>query len=107
MENARSGGAFQNQGHGLLGTRMQRNTERILKGQATVAAYRIPDILDKINNVIGEIKGVKNLSLTGQLRDFIYYAKNQGFSFNLYVRPDTKLSRTADQTVEGYRCRRL
>lgn len=91
MANAERGGQFANQVHGIVGT--VQNTERILQGQATGAAYRIPDMLSHIDKVLGEIKGVQNLSNTGQLRDFIGFAKETGYSFNLYVKPDTTLTK--------------
>jgi hypothetical protein len=90
LQNAASGRAFEQGTLGLLGA--AKNTERILTGEATGAAYRIPDILDHISKTLGEIKGVKDLSLTTQLDDFITYCRDTGYSFNLYVRPDTTLT---------------
>ncbi len=51
---------------------------------------RIPDGLTP--EVLSEVKNVKRLSFTRQLRDFSDHAKANGLRFDLYVRPDTKLS---------------
>jgi len=51
---------------------------------------RIPDGINSIT--LSEIKNVKSLSYTRQLRDFADIAKQQGLSFDLYVRPSTKMS---------------
>lgn len=58
-------------------------------------------MLNRIDKVLGEIKGVQSLSNTGQLRDFIRYAKDTGYSFNLYVRPDTTLSAKLIDNLKG------
>ena len=51
---------------------------------------RIPDGLTR--TALSEVKNVESLSFTRQLRDFADYAKQTGRRFDLYVRPDTKLS---------------
>jgi RHS repeat-associated protein len=51
---------------------------------------RIPDGLT--NTVLSEVKNVKSLSFTQQLRDFSQYAGQKGLQFNLYVRPGAQLS---------------
>ena len=51
---------------------------------------RIPDGL--ANGVLSEVKNVGSLSYTQQLRDFAQYAQQNGFRFDLYVRPGAQLS---------------
>ena len=51
---------------------------------------RIPDGLN--DTTLSEVKNVSNQSYTQQLRDFSDYANSTGRDFDLYVRPDTKLS---------------
>jgi hypothetical protein len=51
---------------------------------------RIPDGLTP--TVLSEVKNVQSLSYTQQLRDFAAYAQQTGRQFDLYVRPDTRLS---------------
>ena len=41
---------------------------------------------------MGEIKNVKNLSLTPQLKDYINYCYENGYQFTLYIREGTQLS---------------
>ena len=41
---------------------------------------------------MSEIKNVKKLSFTRQLRDYAQYAKANNLRFDLYVRPGTQLS---------------
>ena len=71
-----------------------KNSERILVGGATDAAYRIPDVLSRAEGFVGEIKTNKNLGLTSQIEDFFTYAKSEvpPLRFRLYVMPDTVLS---------------
>ena len=59
---------------------------------------RIPDGLT--GRAISEVKNVKTLSFTRQLRDYSDFAKNNGLKFDLYVRPDTNLSGTLLDAVE-------
>jgi RHS repeat-associated protein len=51
---------------------------------------RIPDGMTE--SVLSEVKNVKALSYTQQLRDYAQYAASTGREFNLYVRPGAKLS---------------
>lgn len=51
---------------------------------------RFPDGLTA--TTISEIKNVKSLSYTSQLRDYTDFAKSTGRTFDLYVRPSTMLS---------------
>ena len=53
---------------------------------------RFPDNFDESANVLTEVKNVKSLSYTQQLRDYAAYAQQNGVTFNLYVRPSTRLS---------------
>ncbi|MGP0059300.1 MAG: putative toxin, partial [Beijerinckiaceae bacterium] len=62
------------------------NTQRIPSLTGT-AAYRIPDVLNESSQIIGEVKNVGYLSYTSQLRDFILFAQQNGFQFQLTVRP--------------------
>lgn len=51
---------------------------------------RIPDGLT--HTTLSEVKNLKSLSYTRQLRDFSDYARQNGLDFELYIRSDTKLS---------------
>lgn len=51
---------------------------------------RIPDGLT--TSTLSEVKNTASLSYTRQLRDFAQYAQQTGRSFDLYVRPTTRLS---------------
>ena len=52
--------------------------------------YRIPDGLT--STTLTEVKNVKHLSLTRQLRDFHMYSKKNGLQFELYTRLSTTYS---------------
>ena len=56
------------------------------------AKYRIPDQLMKQLSLLSEVKNVKYQSYTNQLKDFFYYARKEGLTFELYTRRDTVLS---------------
>ena len=53
---------------------------------------RIPDGLTK--DVLTEVKNVKYISNTSQLRDFAQYANNKQMKYELWVRPTTKIAKT-------------
>ncbi len=54
---------------------------------------RFPDeAIGQPVNVLNEVKNVKSLSFTRQLRDYAAYAKAKGLTFNLYIRPSTQMS---------------
>jgi RHS repeat-associated protein len=57
-------------------------------------AFRVADGFNSKTRVLTEVKNVKRLSLTAQLRDFIAIAKANNAKFVLYVRTDTKLAGT-------------
>ena len=58
---------------------------------------RIPDGLT--DSVLSEVKNVKSLSFTQQLRDFATHADKNGLRFDLFVRPTTELSTPLQQAV--------
>ena len=60
---------------------------------------RIPDGLT--GNVLSEVKNVDSLSYTQQLRDFADFAQQTGKRFDLYVRPNTKLSGPLQQAFNS------
>ncbi len=53
---------------------------------------RIPDAL--IDSALTEVKNVKYISNTRQLRDFADFAKATGRTLELYVRPTTRIAQT-------------
>ena len=88
---------------GALGERLAgiiKNTTRIPSATGT-ANYRIPDVLDSANKIIGEVKYVNSLSFTAQLEDFYRYSKEMGYQFILYIKPETKLSSTLKGLIEA------
>ena len=69
-----------------------KNTERIpsLTGTAT---FRIPDILNKTDKIIGEVKNYSGtVSLTEQIKDDVAYARANGYTMELHVSQSTQLS---------------
>jgi RHS repeat-associated protein len=85
---------------GELAANILKNTERIPSLTGT-AAYRIPDILNHEAGIIGEVKNVATLPYTNQLRDFAAYAGQQGYQFQLFVRPTTILSGPLQMEIEN------
>ncbi len=76
-----------------------KNTERI--PSVTGASYRVPDILDHANKVIGEVKNytTTTVSLTAQIKDDLAYAAQNGYTMELRVRQGTQLSQPVQQLV--------
>jgi hypothetical protein len=76
---------------GEIAAGIVKNTERIIS-TTNPGKYRIPDMLDPLKGVIGEVKNVCYLYNSNQLRDFIEFAKSNGYRFQLYVRETTRIS---------------
>lgn len=72
-------------------SRLPKNTKHI-ESLSKTAKYRIPDYLDKTNKIIGDVKNVKKLSYTSQLRDFMLYAEKYGYTYVIKIRKTTQLS---------------
>ena len=62
--------------------------------------WRIPDGITK--KYVQEVKNVKKLSLTSQLKDSIQLAKNMGKKLQLFIRPDTYLSGPLKEAIKQY-----
>jgi hypothetical protein len=77
-----------------------KNTTRI-DSLTGIAKYRVPDVLNRSAQLIGEVKNVSRLSYTNQLRDFVRYAKQQGFRFELMARQGTRLSTALQQAIDA------
>jgi RHS repeat-associated protein len=95
MRSVRATGDF---GEALAG--IIKNTERIESSTGT-AAYRVPDILDKSAQIIGEVKNIPGKqALTSQIRDGVAYAQREGYHYVLYVRNSTSFTRPLQQLVD-------
>jgi RHS repeat-associated protein len=75
-----------------------KNTQRIPSETGT-AKYRIPDGLT--DNTLSEVKNVAKQRYTKQLQDFAAYAKQSGRTFELYVRPTTRLSPALQEQIRS------
>ena len=64
------------------------------------AAYRIPDQLSKSKRLISEVKNVKRLSLTNQIKDFVAFAQSNRYTFELWVRETTKFSKPLQKLID-------
>jgi hypothetical protein len=83
---------------GEVASGLARNTKRIPSLSGT-AKFRIPDALDEPRRLLSEVKNVAKLSYTKQLRDFVGYAQQERFTFELFVRPGTKLTGPVQEAV--------
>ena len=81
----------------LAKLRLQKNTKKVIGIVEGKRVKTIPDYLTK--KKLGEIKDVKKLSLTRQIKAQISYARSKGLTYNLHVRRDTKLSKKLVDTV--------
>lgn len=74
-----------------------------LSGQKTAIQVggrtRIPDALTR--TTLTEVKNVKSLSFTQQLRDFHIYSQQNELNFILYTRPNTTLSGPLQQAINN------
>lgn len=62
---------------------------------------RIPDFLSPELKLLREIKNVKIQSYTRQLRDFCDFAKAEGYTYELWVRSTTKLTRPLRDAISS------
>jgi RHS repeat-associated protein len=60
---------------------------------------RIPDGINRITGTLSEVKNVSRQGYTRQLRDFAAFAKAAKLDFVLYVREDTRLSRSLQEAI--------
>ncbi|NII28882.1 hypothetical protein HB364_27640 [Pseudoflavitalea sp. X16] len=81
---------------GMDATGLKQNTTRIPSATET-AQYRVPDVLT--DNTIAEVKNVKKLSLSNQIKDYIAYSQEKGLILDLHVRPTTVLSKPLQQKI--------
>lgn len=61
---------------------------------------RIPDQWDDMARLIGEVKNVKSQAFTCQLRDYLQYADDFGYNFNLYTRETTKFTKPLAELIK-------
>ncbi len=94
--------ALGNSGEKAVGINGSKKT---IPSLTETASFRIPDKLTDFSLI--EVKNVKSLSLTRQLRDFHLFSEEKGLSFILYTRSTTKLSVPLRRLIEnGYIIRR-
>ena len=86
---------------GELAAGIIKNTERISSSTGS-AAYRVPDILDHANKIIGEVKNytTTTVNLTNQLKDDLAYAAANGYTMELRVRQGVQLSQSVQQLID-------
>jgi len=89
-----------NAGYGRLGERgnVTGVKQRIPSATGT-AAFRIPDELTSSELI--EVKNVRRLQLTSQIRDFLIFCKDTGRVLVLCVRPDVTLSPAMTALVQS------
>jgi restriction endonuclease fold toxin 7 of polymorphic toxin system len=88
---------------GRLGERVARARpkKRRIPSLSGSARFRVPDILTDVELI--EVKNVRRLALTPQLRDFADYATAEGITFVLVTRFDTVLAPELAALVAGGR----
>ena len=59
-------------------------------------------MLDDLNKMLGEVKGNRatQVEFRGNLKDFIAYAKKEGYQLNLYVRKGAVLQEGLKQELK-------
>ncbi len=78
------------------------NAAHDIGGKQTITINGRDRIPDGINETtLSEIKNVKKLSYTQQLRDFADIAAERGLTYDLYVRPSTELTGPLLEAIEA------
>ena len=75
-----------------------KNTKRIDSLTGT-ASHRVPDEIGE--TWIREVKNVKTLHFSSQLRDSLYTAIEEGKDFRLAIRSNTKLSARLREVIDA------
>ncbi|MCW5765446.1 MAG: hypothetical protein KIT68_05665 [Phycisphaeraceae bacterium] len=76
-----------------------QNTQRI-ESVSQTADYRVPDRLDRQTKIIGEIKNVEHQAFTSQLRDYSEWARRNGYTFELWLRKDTRVTKPLQDVID-------
>jgi hypothetical protein len=76
-----------------------KNTDRIPSLTGT-ANYRIPDQLLRSQQLISEVKNVSHLSFTSQIKDYMAFAQQEGYTFELWVRGSTTFSKPLQEVID-------
>ena len=77
-----------------------KNNERIVSLTGT-ANFRVPDQLLADEKLLSEVKNVAYQSLTNQIKDYWLYARQEGFTFELIVRENTKFSQSLQRLIDA------
>src|SRR5690606_30579970 len=110
---AAAAGTLKMAGAGLMAVRLGLIGEKAVRSAYNIGGrgyfmingrLRISDGLSRALGTLSEVKNVKSLSYSRQLRDYAEYARSQGLQFHLYVRKDTYLSAPL---VEAVRAREI
>jgi len=83
---------------GEIASGIIKNTQRI-DSLTNTSNYRIPDQLLHNTKLISEVKNVSILPLTNQIRDFVAYAQNSGYTFELWTRSATKITQPLQKLI--------
>jgi len=79
-----------------------KNTTHIPSLTGT-ASYRIPDQLIRSQSLLSEVKNVAYQAYTSQIKDYLLYAQQQGFKFELIVRQNTEFSKPLQRLIDAGR----
>jgi hypothetical protein len=94
--NAKFGRAFEKAVLNALD--LSKNTKKV-ESITGIKQYRIPDAF--ANGILLEIKGVKKLDFTSQVKDLLSAAKKDQRKLVFAVTRDTKISKTLEALVES------
>jgi hypothetical protein len=84
---------------GETSANISKNTEHI-RAASGAANYRVPDELSEYSRAIGEVKNVKYQHYSSQLKDYVAFAKANGYTFKLTVRVGTQISLQLQMAVD-------
>jgi RHS repeat-associated protein len=98
---ARAGQSLE--GSAQVFTGLGRNPTKVLEGMADGVAFRRPDLLGSsptLGNIVGEVKDVAKLALTGQLRDAFKAASELGSTVNIFVAERTQFTKPLLEQIQ-------
>jgi len=90
---------------GKLGERLAglvQGGKKAIESVTGTAVRRIPDAVDDVAQTLTEVKNVSGvLRVTNQLRDFVEFSRQKGYSLTLYVKDPTKISTELKKLLES------
>lgn len=88
---------------GEIAAGIERQQRKPIRGGyiTTQSGVRYPDLIDDSKRRVVEVKNVRQLSMTKQLREYLMWAEDKGYTLELRTRKDTQLSSELKRLIQS------